>query len=196
MTIVCHDHHDLNTMGHARARDQWRARVLLVGGGFQVVFGAWWLVRALVPLSSTLVAGLLGVVVVLGGITITSSLLSSAPRPRGPEARRIERRLSIATLLQVAGSFLGPWLLRELHWQRLSLAFVMASIGLLLVWIHREVDSPYQGTAGRALIALSLFTLVLTGTGQTVFAGLSSAVVLLVCAGAGYHWLEHHELED
>jgi hypothetical protein len=178
------------------AQAQWRKRVLLVGGGLQVAFGAWWLVRALSPITSPLVAGLFGALVVLGAITVTPSLLSSAPRPRGPEALRIERRLSVATILQLVASFLVTWGLSQLQAQRLSLPFVMASIGALLIWTHREVKSPFQGTAGRALIGLSLLALAWAGTGQMVFAGLSSAAVLLGCAGAGYHWLEHHELDD
>ena len=178
------------------AQAQWRKRVLLVGGGLQVAFGAWWLVRALSPITSPLVAGLFGALVVLGAITVAPSLFSSAPRPRGPEALRIERRLSVATILQLVASFLVTWGLSQLQAQRLSLPFVMASIGALLIWTHREVKSPFQGTAGRALIGLSLLALAWAGTGQMVFAGLSSAAVLLGCAGAGYHWLEHHELDD
>jgi hypothetical protein len=191
-------HHCVGELSDEResARSQWRKRVLLVGGGFQVAFGAWWLVRGLAPLTSLLVAGLVGVLVVLGGITVTSSVLASAPRPQGTEASRIERRLSVATVLQLTASVLVPWGLDSLHWHRLSLGFVMASIGLLLIWIHREVDSPFQGTAGTILVGFALVTVGLSGSAQTVVAGISSAAVLLSCAGAGYHWLEHHELED
>jgi hypothetical protein len=196
MTVLCHDDLEQNSSEQASARSQWRARVLFVGGGFQGVVGAWWLVRGLAPLTTWLVAGIFGAVVVLAGVTVTSSLLSSAPRPQGSEARRIERRLTVATLVQLSWTVLAPWGLAQLQWQRLSLPFIMASIGILLVWIHREVDVPFQGTAGRLLIGLSIVTLALSGTAQTAFAGLAAAAVLLGCAVASYHWLEHRLNEN
>ncbi len=195
MTTLLH-HVQPRSDGQVLARAQWRARVLLVGGGFQVAFGAWWLVRALRDFTSLPVALVAGGVVVVAAIPVTSSLLASAPRPHGPHARRLERRLSIATLVQLGASLLVPWGLDHLDGRRLSLAVVMASIGVLLLWIHREVDAPYQASAGTILIALSLVSAALSGSAQTVFAGLSSAVVLLGCASAGYHWLEHHDLTD
>jgi heme A synthase len=82
MTVLCHDDLEQNSSEQASARSQWRARVLFVGGGFQGVVGAWWLVRGLAPLTTWLVAGIFGAVVVLAGVTVTSSLLSSAPRPQ------------------------------------------------------------------------------------------------------------------
>jgi hypothetical protein len=196
MTTLDHECAEVPSFEHASAVAQWRQRVLLVGGGFQVVFGAWWLVRALAPLTSALVAFVLGVLIVLGAAAVTTSLLSSAPRPRGTEARRIERRLSLATLVQLAASVLVPWGLGALGWQRLSIPFVMATIALLLVWIHHEVTAPFQATAGVLLLVLAVADVALSGKAQSVVAGLGSASVLLTCASLGYHWLEHHGLES
>jgi hypothetical protein len=196
MTTLDHECAEVPSFEHASAVAQWRQRVLLVGGGFQVVFGAWWLVRALAPLTSALVAFVLGVLIVLGAAAVTTSLLSSAPRPRGTEARRIERRLSLATLVQLAASVLVPWGLGALGWQRLSIPFVMATIALLLVWIHHEVAAPFQATAGVLLLVLAVADVALSGKAQSVVAGLGSASVLLTCASLGYHWLEHHGLES
>ena len=196
MTTLDHECAEVPSFEHASAVAQWRQRVLLVGGGFQVVFGAWWLVRALAPLTSALVAFVLGVLIVLGAAAVTTSLLSSAPRPRGTEARRIERRLSLATLVQLAASVLVPWGLGALGWQRLNIPFVMATIALLLVWIHHEVAAPFQATAGVLLLVLAVADVALSGKAQSVVAGLGSASVLLTCASLGYHWLEHHGLES
>jgi hypothetical protein len=195
-TMTNHCHEQVTTPIRAHADAQWRTRVLLVGGGFQVIFGAWWIVRALAPLTSTLLGVVVAVLILAGGVVVTTNVFASAPRPRGREARRIERRLSVATVLQLVVSFAVPVGFSALHVQRLTLPLVMASIGLLLIWIHREVDSPFQGTAGRSLVVLSLAALAFKGTGQTVFAGLCSATVLLACASAGYHWLEHHGFDD
>ena len=56
-------------------------------------------------------------------------------------------------------------------------------------------DFPLRAATSLVMMA-GVLALAWAGTGQMVFAGLSSAVVLLGCAGAGYHWLEHHELDD
>lgn len=193
---ICHDHVEETSSERANTSTQPQKRAVLIVGGFQVSFGAWWLGIALTPLTSVLVGCLLGGVVVLSGISVTSGLLSSAPRPRGAYARRVERRLGAVIIGQVAVSILVAWPLHALHAQRLELPFVMASSGALLLWIHHEVGSPFQAMAGRFLLALSVPTLVLTGTREIVFAGVSSAAVLLGYASAGYHWLEHHDLDD
>ena len=196
MMTICHDDLEEASRQHTSAPTQSRNRAVLVVGGFQVACGAWWLGRALTPLTSVLVGSLVGAVVVLSGISVTWGLLSSAPRPRGALARRVERRLGAVTLLQVALSILVAWPLNALHAQRLDLPFIMASTGALLLWIHHEVGAPFQAMAGRFLLVLSVVTIFLTGTSEIVFAGISSATVLLGYASAGYHWLEHHELDD
>ena len=173
----------------AGARAAWRSRAVLVGGGFQVAFGALWIARGLAPFAPVTVAAGVGGVALIAGLTAAVLLRRRAPRPRGPAARTIERRLTGATILQLVASFALPIAISALAGPRLVLPSIVITIGILLVWVHREVDTPYQGTAGWLLIGLAVLSVPISGSTQTIVVGLSAATVLLGCAGAGLSWL-------
>lgn len=170
------------------ARLAWRRRAVLVGGAFQVMFGAVWIARGLAPLLSGVAVAVASAVLVAGGIA-TAMLWRRAPRPKGPVARRIGRRLTVATLLQLAASFTLPVLCGAIGVDRLSLPSVAVTIGILLVWLHHEIGTPFQGPAGWALVALAIVGTSLSGATQEVVTGLCSATVLLSSAGLGLRWL-------
>jgi hypothetical protein len=173
------------------ARAAWRRRALLVGGGFQVIFGALWLARGLAAFGPPVVAIAAGASALGAGMTAVVALRRSAPRPQGSASRTIERRLTVATLLQLVASFVLPVVIGAAVGPRLAVPSIMLTIGILLAWIHREVDTPYQGKAGWALIALAAGSALLVGDVQTAVAGLTAAAILLGCAGAGYSWLRY-----
>lgn len=54
------------------ARVAWRPRALLVGGGFQVVFGALWLARGMAAFAPPLVAVAAGGTALAAGLARTS----------------------------------------------------------------------------------------------------------------------------
>ena len=85
----------------------WSRRVLRVGGFIQLAFAAFWLVR-----GSLNIAGGVGVVlallstavavVVLGyGVRVTAG---AAARPTSPEAKRIERAVTVATVIELVAA--------------------------------------------------------------------------------------------
>jgi len=175
------------------ARAGWRRRALLVGGGFQVVFGALWTLRGLAVVTPLWVAIAFGVAALVGGLASAYRLRSTAPRPTGPAARPLERRLTVATALQLVASGVLPVLVAPVgSW--LVLPSIVITIGVLLVYVHRIAGTPYQGIAGWFLIALSVATLASNGPAQVASICIASAVILLACAAAGFRWLagDHH----
>ncbi len=178
------------------ARAAWRRRALLVGGGFQVVFGALWLARGLSSFAPPVVAVAAAAAAVIAGGTVAVALRRSAPRPDGPAARTIERRLTVATLGQLVTSFVLPVLVDAVAGPRLVIPSIVLSIGILLAWIHHEVDTPFQGAAGWALIALAAVSALIVGDLQTAVAGLAAAAILLGCAAAGFGRLRYADGTD
>jgi len=79
----------------------WSRRVRRIGGFIQVAFAALWLIRA-----SLAIGGLAGdALIAVSGAAVVGAYAYAirvtagvAPRPSGPEARRIERSVTIATL--------------------------------------------------------------------------------------------------
>jgi hypothetical protein len=175
--------------GMEAARAGWRRRALLVGGGFQVVFGALWTTRGLAVVVPVPVAAACGALVLVAGMASVYRLRSTGPRPVGPAARPLERRLTVATAAQLVASGVLPVLLAPVAGSRLVLPSIVMTVGALLVYVHRVAGTPYQGTAGWLLMALSVATLVSDGPVQTTTVCLASAVLLLSCATAGFRWL-------
>ena len=89
----------------------WSRRVRRVGGFIQAAFAAFWLGRASLTIGGRagdvlLAASAVAVIgVVSYAIRVTAGL---APRPAGPEARRIERSVTIATVLELVAAFVLP----------------------------------------------------------------------------------------
>lgn len=188
------DSREVAPSGREQARSGWRRRALLVGGGFQIAFGALWLARGLAPLAPIPVAVGAGVLVLVLGSAAVVALRRSAPRPQGDEARAIGRRLTMATVLQLVASFVLPIAVGAAIGQRLVIPSIVLTIGILLSWLGRDVDTPYQGGAGWALIGLAGASALLVGDAQTVLAGLAAAAILLGCAVAGFVWLRREQL--
>lgn len=111
---------------------------LLVGGGFQVVFGALWLARGVAVFAPPLVAVAAGGTALVLGLTAAAATRHWAPRPQGPAARRFEHRLTVATVGQIVASFVLPVLIGAAVGPRLAVPSIVLTIGILLAWIHRE----------------------------------------------------------
>lgn len=180
---------DRVTSDACEARSAWRHRAVLVGAGFQVAFGGFWLARGLMPLIPVPLAVLAGAATLVWGLTAAVRLRRLAPRPQGAAARRFEWRLTLATVAQLVVSGLLPPGLGAVAGGRLELPSIVLTIGILLAWIHHELNTPYQGTAGWMLIGLAVAAPWFTGGTQNAVTGLASAGILLCCAWAGLRWL-------
>jgi hypothetical protein len=103
-----------------------------VGGFIQVAFAAFWLVRGSLNIDGGIGLALAAVFtavvasVIVYGVRTTSGV---APRPVSPEAKHIERAVTIATIVQLA-----------------------VTIGPLLLWLDHRVNIPRYRPAGWALI--------------------------------------------
>jgi hypothetical protein len=174
--------------GMEAARAGWRRRALLVGGGFQVVFGALRTLRGLAVVAPMWVAMTCGWAALVAGLACAYRLRSTGPRPTGPAARALGRRLTVATAAQLVASGVLP-VVASLMDSRLVLPSIVVTIGALLLYVHRVAGTPFQGVAGWLLVALSVVTLGFVGSVQTASVCIASAVILLWCAAAGFRRL-------
>ena len=175
------------------ARSAWRRRVARVGSLIQLAFAALWLVRGILatgwpgqlPIAITLAAG--AVAVGIWGAVTTRGL---APRPRGPEARRLGRAITIATVIQLAASCALPVIVSAAGRADLTVSTVAVTIGLLLLWLRARLATPGHLIAGILLIAVpGALALTLTGNALTATAGLATAAILVGSAITGFHAL-------
>jgi len=123
----------------------WSRRVRRVGGFIQAAFAAFWLTRAslavggpggdaLLTVSAVAVTG-----VVAYAITATAG---TAPRPHGPQASRIGRSVTIATVIQLAASIAAPVVVNDAGHPGWTLPAIVITIGPLLLWLGHAVDIP------------------------------------------------------
>ena len=181
------------------ARTAWRRRVARVGSLIQLAFAALWLARGTLatgwpgqfPIAITLAAGT--VAVGIWGAVTTRGL---APRPRGPAAHRLERAITIATVIQLAASFALPVIVSAAGRADLTVATVAVTIGILLLWLRARLDTPGHLIAGILLIAVpGALALTLTGDALTATAGLATAAILIGSAITGFHALASGALD-
>jgi hypothetical protein len=93
------------------ATEAWSLRVRRVGGLIQTAFAGFWLVRGSVVLggaASAVLVAVFGVAVIVTfgyAIRVTAGM---APRPRSPEGKRIERAVTVATVIELVAAFILP----------------------------------------------------------------------------------------
>ena len=169
----------------------WSRRVRRVGGFIQVGFAGFWLMRGSTTIHGgvgVVLAAVLGlaVVVVVGyGIRSTSGL---APRPTSVEGKRIERAITVATVVQLVASFAAPAIVIATGHNDWVLPSIAITIGPLLLWLDHHVVLPRYRPAGWALIAGPV-VLVATMSGTPLIAttGIAAGALLLGTATAGFH---------
>jgi hypothetical protein len=169
----------------------WSRRVRRIGGFIQAAFAALWLTRGglavggVVGTALVVVFGFVAVVVFAYGIRVTAAV---APRPPGPEARRIERDVTVATVIQLVASFTLPVIVVAAGQPDWVLPSVAITIGPLLLWLDRRVDIPRYRAVGWVLIVGPVLAVAtMSGTALTVVTGLTAGALLLGTAAAGFH---------
>ncbi len=169
----------------------WSRRVRRVGGFIQVAFAAFWLVRGSLTVNGAVgvalaVASCVAVVVVV--FYGTRATAGSAPRPASPEAKHIERAVTIATIAQLAASFAVPAIVIAAGQPDWALPSIAITIGPLLLWLDHEVDIPRYRPAGWALIVGPLLLVAtMSGPALTATTGIAAGGLLLATAAAGFH---------
>ncbi len=171
--------------------EAWSRRVRRVGGFIQVAFAAFWLLRASLTLDGAVaitLAGACGAAVLLVlayGIRVTAG---TAPRPTSPDAKRIERAITVATVVQLAASFAAPAIVIAAGRSDWVLPSIAITIGPLLLWLDHRVHISRDRVAGWALIIGPVLLAVITsGTALAVTTGITAGALLLTTAALGFH---------
>ena len=156
-----------------------------------MAFAAFWLIRGALSLDGaartalTVIAFVAVVGVLVYGIRVTAG---TGRRPTGPEAKRIERSVTIATVIELVASFAFPVIVIAAGHSDWVLPSIAITIGPLLLWLDHLVHIPRYRPVGWAL-TIGPFILVATMSGTSLAAttGLAAGVLLLGTATAGFH---------
>jgi Na+-transporting methylmalonyl-CoA/oxaloacetate decarboxylase gamma subunit len=169
----------------------WSQRVRRVGGFIQLAFAAFWLVRGALIIggvSGTILTGVAIVIVVavlIYGIRVTAR---TGRRPTGPEAKRIERSVNTATVIELVASLVLPVIVIAAGHSDWVLPSIAITIGPLLLWLDHLLHIPRYRPVGWAL-TVGPFILIATLSGSVLAAitGLAAGILLLGTAAAGFH---------
>jgi hypothetical protein len=169
----------------------WSRRVRWVGGLIQAAFAAFWIVRGSVVIGGGAAAALIAVfgVIVLGVIVYAvTATAGTAPRPSSAEGKRIERAVTIATVLEFAAAIVLPVIVSAAGHPDWVLPSIAITIGPLLLWLDYRVGVPRYQPIGWALtIGPVILVIVLSGTALAATTGLGAGILLLGTAIAGFH---------
>jgi hypothetical protein len=173
----------------------WSRRVRRIGGFIQAAFAALWLIRASLAIGGRAEDVLIAVsgVAVIGvfayAIRVTAG---TAPRPNGPDARRIERLVTLATIIELVAAFVLPVIVIAAGHSDWVLPSIVITIGPLLLYLDHLVHIPRYRVVGWALTAGPVILVAaMSGSSLAVTTGFAAGVVLLGTAAAGFHDLAH-----
>jgi hypothetical protein len=169
----------------------WSRRVRRIGGFIQAAFAALWLVRASLAIGGPAGDVLLAVsgVAVIGVFTYAIRVTAgTAPRPAGPQARRIERSVTVATIIELVAAFVLPVIVIAAGRSDWVLPSIVITIGPLLLYLDHLVHIPRYRPVGWALTAGPvILAATMSGSALAVTTGLGAGVLLLGTAAAGFH---------
>ena len=166
-------------------------RVRRVDGFIQAGFATFWLIRGSLALGGStgyVLAAVLGMAAMAAvgyGIRTTTG---TAPRPRGVQARGIECAVTVATIVQLAASFVAPALVIAIGHPEWVLPSIAITIGPLLLWLDHRLGIPRLRPVGWSLIiGPVLLAVTLSATALVVAIGIAAGALLLFTAVAGFH---------
>jgi len=168
----------------------WSRRVRRIGGFIQAAFAAFWLIRASLAIGGRAEDVLIAAsgVAVIGVFTYAIRVTAgAAPRPAGPEARRLERLVTLATIIELAAAFLLPVIVIAAGHSDWVLPSIVITIGPLLLYLDHLVHIPRYRLAGWALTAGPVILVAtMSGKSLAVTTGFAAGAVLLGTAAAGF----------
>ena len=177
--------------GKLTPTEEWSRRVRRVGGLIQVAFAALWLVRG----SLVVGGGASAVLISVSGVAVIGVLLyaisatgGTAPRPTSSEGRRIERDITVATVLELVAAFALPVLVTAAGHSDWVLPSIVITIGPLLLYLDYRVHIPRYRPVGWLLtIGPVILVAALSGNPLVITTGIASGILLLGTAAAGFH---------
>ncbi len=169
----------------------WSRRVRWIGGLIQAAFAAFWLVRGSVVIGG----GVADVLIAVFGVTVIGVFVyavrataGTAPRPRSPEGKRIERAVTIATVLEFAAAIVLPVIVSSAGHSDWVLPSIAITIGPLLLWLDHRVHIPRYRPVGWVLtLGPVILVVTMSGTPLVATTGIAAGVLLLGTALAGFH---------
>jgi hypothetical protein len=171
--------------------EAWSQRVRRVGGFIQLAFAAFWLVRGSSTLHGTVRVPLASVSVVVTLIVLVYGIVvtrGTGPRLTTPEAKRIERSVTVATVIELIAAFVLPVVVSAAGHGDWVLPSIALTIGPLLLWLDHLVHIPRYRVVGWVL-TVGPVVLVATMSGSSLAAttGIAAGFLLLATAAAGFH---------
>jgi hypothetical protein len=156
-----------------------------------VLFRSLWLIRA-----SLAIGGLAGdVLIAVSGVAVIGVFTyairvttGTAPRPAGPQARRIERSVTLATIIELVAAFVLPVIVIAIGHSDWVLPSIVITIGPLLLWLDHLVHIPRYRVVGWTLTAGPVILVAtMSGSALAITTGIAAGVLLLGTAAAGFH---------
>jgi hypothetical protein len=171
----------------------WSRRVRWIGGLIQAAFAGFWLVRG----SAVIGGGVAAVLIAVFGVTVIGVFVyaigaaaGTAPRPKSPEGKRIERGVTIATVIEFAAAIILPIIVSSAGHSDWVLPSIAITIGPLLLWLDHRVDVPRYRPVGWALtVGPLILVATMSGTPLIATTGIAAGLLLLGTAAAGFHEL-------
>ena len=169
----------------------WSQRVRKVGGYIQLAFAAFWLIR-----GSLTIGGKTGTALAAASLAAVSAVLvyairvtaGTGRRPTSPQARAIERSVTIATVIELAASFGFPFIVIAIGHSDWVLPSIAITIGPLLLWLDHLVHIPRYRPVGWVLtIGPVILAATMSGSALAAVTGLAAGALLLGTAAAGFH---------
>ncbi len=150
-----------------------------------------WLVRGSVVIGGRVADVLIAVfgVIVIGVFSYAiRATADTAPRPRSPEGKQIERAVTIATVIEFAAAIVLPVIVSAAGHSDWVLPSIAITIGPLLLWLDHRVSIPRYRLVGWALtVGPVILVAAMSGTPPVATTGIAAGVLLHVTAGAGFH---------
>ncbi len=176
---------------HLTPTAAWSRRVRRVGGLIQAAFAAFWLVRGSVVIGGRVADVLIAVfgVCVFGVFSYAiRATAGTAPRPRSPEGRRIERDVTLATVIELVAAFVLPVIVSAAGHSDWVLPSIAITIGPLLLYLDNRVHLPRYRPVGWSLtVGPVILVATMSGTPLIATTGIAAGVLLLGTAAAGFH---------
>lgn len=170
---------------------EWSQRIRRVGGFIQLAFATFWLIRGgltigggvgtAVTVGSTAVI----IAVIVYGVRVTAG---TGRRPTSPAAKRVERSVNAATIIELVASFVLPVIVIAAGHSDWVLPSIAITIGPLLLWLDHLAHIPRYRPVGWALtVGPFLLVAVMSGSALAATTGIAAGVLLLGTATAGFH---------
>jgi hypothetical protein len=168
----------------------WSRRVRHVGGLIQAAFAAFWLLRGSLVLGGQAAVALIainaGLVVVVFAYAVKATG-GVVPRPSGAEGKRIERGVTLATVIEFLAALVLPAIVIAAGHRDLVLPSIAITIGPLLLYLDRLVSIRRYRPIGLVLtFGPVVLVAAMSGTALVATTGIGSGLLLLGTAAAGF----------